>query len=219
MTWDDTGYSMWDEVKEFYKKAWAQRIEPFALAEFMDAVASFNACDVRDGLRYIYRNQERALRPSIKQVAHAAMTIREENRRKGGKIAADEWCKWCDDTKIFFVTMYIATTKDLPQGFVFKPSAHKNMRKLYRSYGEYLVRPEAAKKKGLCPEERGLWCDRCQEEDFNAGRAPVSAIRPFVRNFRGFYECYEGTESQLQRVLDENPPLIVRTGNSVEVQT
>ena len=216
MTWDDKGYDMWEEVKEFYKKAWAQRIEPFALAEFMDAIAGFNAYDVVEGLRYIYRNQDRALRPSIKQVVHAVMTVKEERRRKTGEVDGGEYCKWCDNTKYFYVGLYIVTGGDLPEGFVWNPERHKNMKRLYRSREEYLVRPEAAKKKGVHRDERSLWCDRCQEENSEAGRAAVAAIRPFVTHCEGFYDCYKGTQGQLNRILDDDPPRIIRDTPKIE---
>ena len=215
-TWDDKGYSMWDEVKEFYKKAWAQRIEPFALAEFMDAMTGFNAHDVVQGLRHIYRNQDRALRPSIKQVLHAVMTVREEQKRKSGVIDKDSYCKWCDNTKYFYVGMYIVTSSDLPEGFVWNPERHTNMKRMYKHRDEFLVKPEAAKKKGVHRDERSLWCDRCQEDNFEAGRPKVAAIRPFATYCKGFYDCYEGTQRQLDRILDDDPPRIIRNNQKIE---
>ena len=211
MTWDDKGYDMWEEVKEFYKKAWAQRIEPFALAEFMDAMTGFNANDVVQGLRYIYRNQDRALRPSIKQVMHAVMTVREEQKRKSGVIEKDEYCKWCDNTKYFYVGMYIVTAEDLPEGFVWSPERHTNMKRMYKYRDEFLVKPEAAKKKGVFRDERSLWCDRCMEENFEAGRPNVAAIRPFVTYCSDFFDCFDATRSQLERICDDDPPRIRRS--------
>ena len=91
----DNGYDMWEEVKEYYKKAWGQRIEPFALSEFMDAVSHLVAYDVKRALRRIYRTQERALRPSIKQVMGYYFEIRTEDRRKNHDRSAPKVCKHC----------------------------------------------------------------------------------------------------------------------------
>lgn len=205
----DNGYDMWEEVKEFYEKAWGQRIEPFALTEFMAAVSKFQAVDVRSALRYIYRNQDRPFRPGIKKVRDVVAVIQAEERQKSGFNEVEKYCKWCDNTVCFYVLMYIVTPDMLPEDFVFSPNTHKNMIPMYRHRNEFLIRPAAAIKKGMNPEERSLWCDRCQEANHERGFSPIAAIRPFVSRFEGFFD-YRGEEGRIGRIFDDNPPRVRR---------
>ena len=206
------GHDMWEEVKEFYGKAWQQRIEPFALTEFIHAVQGFQPNDVREALRYIYRNQDRPFRPGIKKVKNTVSMILSEQRSQERSNIGEDYCKWCDNTVCFYVLMAIVGEDQLPEGFVYDPVKHKNMRKMYRHRNDFLIKPAAARKKGLHMEERSLWCDRCQEANHEAGFSPIAAIRPFVMAFEGFFD-YKGEESRIGRILEDNPPRIKRANN------
>ena len=143
------------------------------------------------------------------------MCIRDRERSEQAQ-SGEDYCKWCDNTKYFYVLMGIVGPDELPEGFIFDPVKHKNMRKMYRNHDEYLVRPEAARKKGVFMQERSLWCDRCQEADHERGRSPIAALRSFVANFEGFFE-YRGEERRIGRVLDDFPPRIKKNNNFTEV--
>ena len=132
----NSGPDMWEEVSEFYEKAWQQRIEPFALAEFVHALHGYKPHDVREALRYIYRNQDRPFRPGIKKVKDTVGVIVAQEREREGGNEDEKYCKWCDNTKYFYVDMYIVTAEDLPEGFVFNPERHKNMKRLYKNRDE-----------------------------------------------------------------------------------
>lgn len=212
----DNGYDMWEEVSEFYEKAWQQRIEPFALAEFCHALTDYQAYDVREALRYIYRNQDRPFRPGIKKVRDTVQMIVAQQRQKEGVNDVDKYCKWCDNTVFFYVRMGIVTPDMLPEDFVYDPVKHKSMKRMYRHRDEFLVEPSVARRKGLHMEERSLWCDRCQEENHERGLSPIAAVRPFVRQFEGFFE-YRGEEGRIRRILDDNPPRVRRAEVKKEI--
>lgn len=212
----NSGPDMWEEVSEFYEKAWQQRIEPFALAEFVHALHGYKPHDVREALRYIYRNQDRPFRPGIKKVKDTVGVIVAQEREREGGNEDEKYCKWCDNTKYFYVLMYIVTPDMLPEDFVYKPDKHKYMKRMYRYRDEFLVEPAVAKKKGLHMEERSLWCDRCQEANHEHGLSPIAAVRPFLSHFEGFFD-YRGEEGRLGRILDDNPPRVRRAEVKKEI--
>ena len=191
----DNGYDMWEEVKEYYKKAWGQRIEPFALSEFMDAVSHLVAYDVKRALRRIYRTQERSLRPSIKQVRGYYFEIRTEDRRKNHDRAAPKVCKHCHGGSISLY-VYLVPGSELPEDF--KPNA------LMKEYfgGHYIVKPEAAIKKGMDPKAANLWCNHCKIEDRQQERYAGFSVRDFVPRFEGFYvHCFPTDRLTVDRIL------------------
>lgn len=178
----DNGYSMWDDVKEFYSKAWSQRIEPFALTEFMSAVNHLVAYDVKRALRRIYRTQDRPLRPAISQVVARVYEIKAEDTfRSRSKAGPQRECKHCNGKKCMEARVFAVHRDDLPADF--KPN--KLMRE-YRS-GYFIVEPEAAKAKGMSSKAVRLWCDYCSEVNHKKDRYKGCSVKEFGSRYKGFF--------------------------------
>ena len=195
------------ELRTFYSKAWSTRCDPVALTEFMRAMKNHPHKRVTKALREIFREQDRSVRPSIKQVFSKVYELGNRDRLIEADNLAGPSCAWCSGRQVYYVFIYPVSSSELPDNFI-PTAAQKDIMK-QKNKNWWLVKPAAAKKKGMNRHEERLWCHHCQV----AGDKPSSyhalgnSVKEFISKFDDYIDWDRtGPRGIIDRLFESNPP-------------